>query len=103
MKAVRLECGNVDSCTPGTSHLYPVTDETVRVTPLFSDQDLRVVGGDEETVNVNSEASLTVLCQDAEAHQIMVSPAGVNLRLWLPLDDIDWPEDRTEIEEKEEA
>jgi hypothetical protein len=102
MKTVRLECDNRDSCTPGTSHLYPVLDETVRLSPhSLGDTALRRVGGDEEFVNVNAEAVLTVLCQDAEAHQVMVSPAGVDLRLWLTLDDIDWPEDRADLQEEE--
>jgi hypothetical protein len=63
--------------------------------------DLRIVGGNEEYIEVTHEADLFVLAQDAEAHQVMVSLPGLALRLWLPLDDLDWPELREDITEED--
>lgn len=98
MKAVRLECDNGDSCTPGTSHLYPAVGEDV--TLLFA-QELHVRGRADD-VDFAAGSTFRVVEIDPEGHHVVCADPTRDGLFYVPIDDLDWPADRAEIEEEGE-
>lgn len=78
---IRVECGNADSCAPGTAHNFPEEGTRMAVTPGV---DLRMVGS--EDTAVAPVEPVRVIGIDAEAHQVMAVAGGV--RVWVTTDDI---------------
>lgn len=100
MKVVRYACGNVDSCTPGTTHLYPVPGETVTIQALPEGWTVSVhVRGEDDDLEVPTGAAFIVAYVEAEMHCI-----GATLldgrEVLIPIDDLDWPEDLTIIRKR---
>ena len=98
MRTVRIECGNVDSCTPGTSHLYPAIGQEV---VLLLAQSLQV-RGEERQVDVPGAWPFTVFEIDPEGHHIVapMTKKGQAVLVYVPIDDLDWP-DRLDLIEEE--
>lgn len=86
MQTERLACGNVDSCEPGTAHLFPVPGEQVSVRAACV---LREVGADWPRVTVSPGDLLTVEEPVPECHEVIASLAGT--RVWLDVEEVAAP------------
>lgn len=78
---MRLECGNLDSCEPGTTHEFPNVGTRVR----FREEVWAKVVGQDENIFVALRSGTVATDEMTEAHQVAVFVAGY--LVWADIED----------------